>query len=77
MSCLFDIGFNGYCQLAQYIIQNQLKICENASEKNIKKHLHFFFISFIITTVVTLIAKKREVAACHTQVFRGANVKSQ
>ena len=28
-----------------------------------------------MTIAVTLIAMKREVAACHTRVFRGANVK--
>ncbi len=44
-------------------------------EKFFKKYLQFFPASCIIAIAVTLIAVKREVAACHTRVFRGANVK--
>jgi hypothetical protein len=40
-----------------------------------KKYLLLFPVSCIIILAVTLIAMKREVAACHTRVFRGANVK--
>lgn len=36
--------------------------------------LLFFISSCIILLAVTLIAMKREVAVCHTQVFRGAKV---
>jgi len=43
--------------------------------KKIKKTLIFRGVSCILTTVVTLIALKREVAAEKQRVFRGANVK--
>ena len=43
-------------------------------KKFLKKCLHFGTEACIIILAVTLIAMKREVAACHTRVFRGANV---
>lgn len=44
-------------------------------QKKLKKYLQLFPVSCIMCIAVTLIAMKREVAACHTRVFRGANVK--
>ena len=61
-------------------LEKNHKIVKNVTKKHrfkifLKKYLLFFLSVYIIVGAVTLIAMKREVAACHTRVFRGANVK--